>query len=146
MFITAPGLVQHLHPSQVVLRQSRWPAVTLGAELPWYLLVHRVPCGGGRTVSQTTLVGPDHTLRDLLARMPASDVTGLARVVRCTDAGPGWALQWITALWETAPGEPLALGRLLFQLGQDPQLRDHALRPVGEAAGRQLLYAAAAAD
>ena len=40
---------------------------------------------------------------------------------------------------------PESVGRLLFQLGQDPQLRDRALRPVGEAAGRQLLYAAAAA-
>lgn len=144
MFITAPGLVQHLHPSQVVLRQSRWPAVTLGAELPWYLLVHRVAGQDGRAVSQTTLVGRDDTLRDLLACLPAGDVTGLARMARQGEGGAAWAVQWVTALWAAAPHESMALGLLLFQLGADPQLRDRALRPVvGEAAGRQLLFAAA---
>ena len=66
MFITAPGLVQHLHPSQVAPRQAHWPAITLAIERPWYLLVHRVACGG-RTRSQTTLVAWDTTLMALLA-------------------------------------------------------------------------------
>ena len=86
MFITAPGLVQHLHPSQVAPRQAHWPAITLAIERPWYLLVHRVACGG-RTRSQTTLVAWDTTLMALLAIIPAVDVTGVARLHRCTDAG-----------------------------------------------------------
>jgi len=148
VFITAPGLVQHLHPSEVAPRKSHWPAVTLALERPWYLLVHRVACGGGggdggRTQSQTTLVGWDATLLDLLACLPAADITGLARLERRADVGPGWALQWITALWASAPGESAALGGLLFQLGPDPQLRDTQLRPVGPAPGRRLLYAVA---
>ena len=90
MFITAPGLIQHLHPSQVAPRQSHWPAITLALERPWYLLVHRVACGG-RTLTQTTLVGWDTTLLDLLARMPATDVCGMARLDRHAGAAAPWA-------------------------------------------------------
>ena len=142
MFITAPGLVQHLHPSQVAPRQAHWPAITLAIERPWYLLVHRVACGG-RTRSQTTLVAWDTTLMALLAIIPAVDVTGVARLYRCTDAGSGWALQGINALWASAPCEAPALGPLLFQLGADPQVRSTDMQPVGDAPGRRLLYAAA---
>ena len=142
MFITAPGLVQHLHPSEIAPRQDHWPAITLAIERPWYLLVHRVACGG-RTRSQTTLVAWDTTLMALLAIIPVGDVTGVARLHRCTDAGPGWALQGINALWASSPAESATLGPLLFQLGTDPLLRGTDLRPVGDAPGRRLLYAAA---
>ena len=46
MFITAPGLVQHLHPSLVAPRQSRWPAITLALERPWYVLTYDVSYKG----------------------------------------------------------------------------------------------------
>ena len=142
MFITAPGLVQHLHPSQVAPRQAHWPAITLAIERPWYLLVHRVACGG-RARSQTTLVAWDTALRDLLANIPAGDLMGLARLHRRTDGpGPGWALQGVTGLWASAPGELAAVGPLLFQLGTDPQLRCTDLQPVGDAPGRRLLFTA----
>ena len=141
MFITAPGLVQHLHPSQVAPRQTHWPAITLALERPWYLLVHQVSCNGHKR-SQTSLVAWDTTLLDLLARIPVADLSGIARLNRRRGAGPSWALEWISALWAPAPGEPLALGPLLFTLGTDPQLRNTDLLPVGEAAGRRLLYAA----
>ena len=142
MFITAPGLVQHLHPSQVAPRQCHWPAITLAMERPWYLLVHQVACGG-RMRSQTSLVAWDTTLLDLLARMPATDITGIARVDRRHGAGPAWGLQWLDALWAPAPCESSAVGPLLFRLGQDPQLRSTHLQPVGEAPGRRLLFEAA---
>ena len=141
MFITAPGLVQHLHPSQVAPRQTHWPAITLALERPWYLLVHQVSCNGHKR-SQTSLVAWDTTLLDLLAHIPVADLSGIARLERRHDAGPSWALEWISALWAPAPGEPLALGPLLFTLGTDPQLRNTDLQPVGEAAGRRLLYEA----
>ena len=143
MFITAPGLVQHLHPSQVAPRQAHWPAITLAIERPWYLLVHRVACGGG-TLSQTTLVAWDTTLMALLAIIPAVDVTGVARLHRCTDEGPGWALQGVSALWTSAPCEAPAVGPMLFQLGTDPQLRSTDMQPVGDAPGRRLLFQAPA--
>jgi len=141
VFITAPGLVQHLHPSQVALHQSHWPALTLALERPWYLLVYDVSYNGQK-VSQTSLVAWDHTLLDLLAQISVADLSGIARVDRRREAGPSWALEWIGALWAPAPGESAALGPLLLQLGQDPQLRSTDLRPVAEAAGRRLLYAA----
>ncbi|QRR36299.1 hypothetical protein JNX00_10740 [Hydrogenophaga sp. YM1] len=144
MFVTAPGLVQHLHPAQVAPRQTHWPAITLALERPWYLLVHQVSCNGQKR-SQTSLVAWDTTLLDLLARIPIADLSGIARLERRHDAGPSWALEWIGALWAPAPGESPALGPLLFQLGQDPQLRSTDLLPVGEAAGRRLLYEAARA-
>lgn len=144
MFITAPGLVQHLHPSNVAPRQARWPAITLALERPWFLLVHRVLCRGDMR-SQTTLVAWDTTLVALLGCIPAQDVTGLARLHRCADAdaGPGWALQGISALWAPAPGEAPSLGPVLFQLGPDAPLCNADGRPVGDAPGRRLLYAAA---
>ncbi|QRR33914.1 hypothetical protein JNX00_20135 [Hydrogenophaga sp. YM1] len=141
MFITAPGLVQHLHPAQVAPRQTHWPAITLALERPWYLLVHDVSFNG-QMVSQTSLVAWDTTLLDLLAHIPVADLSGIARLERHRGAGPSWALEWISALWAPAPGEPLALGPLLFTLGTDPQLRNTDLLPVGEAAGRRLLYEA----
>ncbi|RFP75552.1 hypothetical protein DY262_20920 [Hydrogenophaga borbori] len=144
MFITAPGLVQHLHPAQVAPRQTHWPAITLALERPWYLLVHEVSCNGQKR-SQTSLVAWDATLLDLLARIPVADLSGIARLDRRREAGPSWALEWIGALWAPAPGESPALGPLLFQLGTDPQLRNTDLLPVGEAAGRRLLYEAARA-
>jgi len=141
VFITAPGLVQHLHPSKVALHQSHWPALTLALERPWYLLVYDVSYNGQK-VSQTSLVAWDHTLLDLLARIPVADLSGIARVDRRREAGPRWALEWIGALWAPAPGESAALGPLLFKLGEDPQLRTADLLPVGEAPGRRLLYEA----
>ncbi len=141
VFITAPGLVQHLHPSHVAPRQTHWPAITLALERPWYLLVHEVSCQG-RKVSQTSLVAWDMTLLDLLAHIPVADLGGIARLDRRRGAGPSWALEWIGALWAPAPGESRALGPLLFTLGTDPQLRNTDGLPVGEAAGRRLLYAA----
>lgn len=143
VFITAPGLVQHLHPAHVAPRQSHWPAITLALERPWYLLVYNVACNG-RRVSQTSLVGWDATLLDLLAHIPVADMGGIARLHRQRGAGPGWVMSWIGALWVPAPGEPPALGPLLFQFGQDPQLRNADLLPVGDAPGRCLLYAAPA--
>ena len=141
MFITAPGLVQFLHPSMVAPRQEHWSAITLALERPWYLLVHEVSYAG-QQVSQTTLVAWDHALLELLACIPVEDLRGIARLDRCREAGPSWVLEWIGALWATAPGEPPALGRLLFTLGQDPQLRNTDLLPVAEAPGRRLLYEA----
>ncbi len=141
MFITAPGLVQHLHPAQVAPRQTHWPAITLAMERPWYLLVHQVVCHGQKR-SQTSLVAWDTTLLDLLAHIPVADLSGIARLDRRHGAGPSWALQWISALWAPAPGESSAVGPLLFQLGADPQLRTTHGLPVAEAPGRRLLYQA----
>src|SRR5690606_14840147 len=76
VFITAPGLVQHLHPSHVAPRQSHWPAITLALEHHWYLLIHDVCCQG-RKLSQTSLVAWDSTLLDLLERIPAADLRGI---------------------------------------------------------------------
>ena len=141
MFITAPGFVQYLHPASVAPRQSHWRAVTLAMERPWYLLVFDVPYQGQK-VSQTSLVGWDDTLLDMLAQIPAGDLSGIARLDRHHGAGPCWTFRWIGALWAAAPGEAEALGPLLFKLGDDPQLRDTELQPVAVAPGRRLLFEA----
>ena len=151
MFITAPGLVQHLHPAHVVLPQGHWAAVTLAVERPWFVLVHRVWCHGQRR-SQTTLVGSDTALRDLLANIAMGDVTGLARLERCADAGAGWVLRPVQALWASAPGEWHTLGPLLLQMDGDAVLRSTDGRAAGDevgagtfdaAPGRRLLYVTA---
>ncbi len=141
MFITAPGLVQHLHPSQVAPRQTHWPAITLALERPWYLLVYDVSFNG-RKVSQTSLVAWDTTLLEMLAQIPVADLSGIARLDRRRGPGPHWALQWIGALWVPSPGEVSSVGPLLLTLDQDPQVRDTRLLPVAEASGRRLLYEA----
>jgi hypothetical protein len=141
LFITAPGLVQHLHPSSVAPRQSHWPAITLSLESPWYLLVYGVSYNG-RKVSQTSLVAWDATLLDMLARIPVADLTGIARLDRRREPGPSWAFQWIGALWAPSPCEASAVGPLLFKLGEDPQVCDTRLLPVADTPGRRLLYEA----
>jgi len=141
VFITAPGLVQYLHPSQVAPRQTHWPAVTLALERPWYLLVHDVCCHGQRR-SQTTLVGWDAGLLDLLAQIPAADLSGIARLAPRHGTRLRWALEWMGALWAPAPGESPAVGPLLFRLSGDLQLRTTNGSPVGDAPGRRLLFEA----
>jgi hypothetical protein len=141
MFLTAPCLVQHLHPSLVAPRQSHWPAITLALERPWYLLTYDVSCTG-RKVSQTSMVAWDTALLDMLARIPATDLTGIARLDRRREPGPSWAVQWIGALWAPSPSEAPALGPLLFTLDNDPQVRDTRMHPIADAPGRCLLYEA----
>ncbi len=142
MFITASGLVQYLHPSQVAPRQTHWPALTLSMERPWCLLVYDVSYNGQK-LSQTSLVAWDNTLLDLLAEIPVADLTGIARLDRRREPGPRWAFNWIGALWAPSPHETPSVGPLLFRLNDDPHVRDSRLLPVPHAAGRRLLYEAA---
>lgn len=144
MFITAPGLVQHLHPSLVALRQSHWSAVTLALERPWYLLTYDVSYKG-QQVSQTSLVAWEAPLLEMLAQIPPADVTGIARLERRREPGPSWALRRIGALWAPSPREAQATSPLLFKLDDDPEVRDTGLLPVSEEPGRRLLYAASLA-
>lgn len=96
----------------------------------------------GKKVSQTTLVAWDATLLDMLAQIPAQDLSGIARLDRRREAGPSWEVQWIGALWAPSPKEAAVVGPMLFTLGDDPQVRDTRLLPVPEEPGRRLLYAA----
>ena len=144
MFITASGSASCLHPSNVTRQQHHWGVATRALEAPWYLLVYDVTCHRRRRVSQTSLVAWDETLVDMLARIPAADVTGIGRLDRRHGSGPCWSLQWIEALWQPAPSEARDLGPLLLKLGDDPQVRDALLRPVGDMQGRRLLYGATA--
>ena len=121
VFITAPGLIQHLHPSQVAPRQAHWPAITLAIERPWYLLVHRVACGG-RTRSQTTLVAWDTTLMALLACIPVADLMGMARLERRTDEGAGSAPSIGAA--SGARSKSLAVGRAQIKAKGRPVQHD----------------------
>ncbi|WP_322468975.1 hypothetical protein SOM08_11550 [Hydrogenophaga sp. SNF1] len=143
MFITAPGLVQHFHPSQVAPRQSHWQAITLSMERPWYLLVYDVSYRG-KKVSQTSLVAWDSTLLDMLAQIPVANLTGIARLDRRRDSGPSWSVSWIGALWAPAPCEAASVGPLLFKLDDDPHVRNALLLPMPAAPGRRLLYKASA--
>jgi hypothetical protein len=140
MFITANGSASFLHPSNVAHQQHHWTVATRALEAPWYLLVYDVTCHRRRRVSQTSLVAWEESLVDMLARIPAADVTGIGRLDRRHGAGPCWSLQWIDALWQPAPNEARAVGPLLLKLGDDPQVRDALLRPVGDMQGRRLLH------
>ncbi|NIM41340.1 MAG: hypothetical protein GTN84_09560 [Hydrogenophaga sp.] len=141
MFTTAPGLVQYLHPSQVAPRQSHWPAITLSMERPWCLLVYDVSYNGQK-LSQTSLVAWDNTLLDLLAKIPVTDLKGIARLDRRRDSGPSWSFNWIDALWTPAPCEAPSVGALLFKLSDDPHVRNGRMQPMPGAPGRRLLYQA----
>ena len=140
VFITAPGLVQHLHPSLVAPRQSHWPALTLALERHWYLLTYDVAYKGQK-VSQTSLVAWDDTLLEMLARIPRADLTGIARLERRREPGPTWALHWISELWAPLPSEAQAMDPLLFKL-DEPHTRDTRLLPASDEPRRGLLYAA----
>lgn len=141
MFITAPGLVQHLHPSLIAPRQSHWSAVTLALERPWYLLTYDVSYKGQK-VSQTSLVAWDAALLEMLAQTPRADLTGIARLEPRREPGPSWTFHWIEALWAPSPREAQGVGPLLFKFDNDPQVRDTRLLPVCDEPGRSLLYGA----
>lgn len=91
-------------------------------------------------MSQTSLVACEEALLDMLAEIAAADVHGLARLDRRHGYGPCWGLQWIDAVWRPAPEEARKVGPLLIRRDSDPVVRDALLRPVGEVAGRQLVY------
>ena len=141
VFITAPAFVQFLHPSSVAPRQEHWPAITLALERPWYMVIHTVPCHG-KKVSQTSLVGWDSTLLDMLDEIPAVDLCGIARLERRCDQGPSWSFHWVRALWAPSLDEAPSVGPLLLKLDDDPQVRSADLLPVCDAPGRRLLYEA----
>lgn len=142
MFITTNGATPFLHPSRVARQQKHCAVVTRALEAPWYLLVYEVTCHQQRKVSQTSLVAWDEALVDMLTRIPPTDLTGIGRLDRHHGPGPCWNLQWLDALWKPAPDEVRAVGPLLLKLGDDAQVRDALLRPVGDVPGRRLLYGA----
>ncbi len=144
MFIPAKGSAPFLHPSRVSRKQNHWSVVTRALEAPWYLLVYDVTCQWGHKVSQTSLVACDEALVDMLAEMAAADVHGLACLDRRHGPGPCWGLHWIDAVWKPAPEEARTVGRLLIRCDAESVVRDAFLRPVGEVAGRRLLYERAA--
>lgn len=140
MFITTEGCAPISHPSKLGSKLRLHEVVTQALEAPWYLLVYDVNCGKGRRVSQTSLVGCDDALVDLLDTMNVTDIRSLGRLDRrpCTDSS--WGLKWISAVWKPGPRENRMTGPLLLRFDAEPTVRDALLRPVAERPGRRLLY------
>jgi hypothetical protein len=120
--------------------QNHWPIVTRALEAPWYLLVYDVTCSKGRRVSQTSLVGSDEALLELLGDVAAADLKSIGRLDRRHGTAACWELRWVAALWRPAPAEVRMAGPLLIRFYAETLVRDVLLRPVGELAGRRLLY------
>jgi hypothetical protein len=140
MFITSNGSASFHHPSIAPHKQKHWTVVTCALEGPWYLVVYDVTCRKGRRVSQTSLVGCDEALVDMLGEIAVDDVKGIGRVDRRHGPGHSWELKWLDALWTPARGEIRKVGPLLLRFDAEPSLRDALLRPVGESPGRRLLF------
>ena len=141
VFITSEGCSAFLHPSKVTRKLKQWKVVTRPLEGPWYLMVYDVICNKGRWVSQTSLVGCDEALVDLLETMDAADLRGIGRLDRHHCSGPSWRLTWLDAVWKPGRGVVGSVGRLLLRFKAEPGVGYALLRPVGEVAGRRLLYA-----
>lgn len=141
MFITSDGSASFRHPSIAPHKQKQWTVVTRALEGPWYLVVYDVTCSKGRRVSQTSLVGCDEALVEMLGESSVTDVKGIGRLDRCHGPGPRWGLKWIDALWIPALDEARKVGPLLLRFETEPMVRDALLRPVGEVPERRLLYA-----
>ena len=142
MFITTEGCAPIQHPSRLASNLRRYEVVTQALEAPWYLLVYDVTCGKGRRVSQTSLVGCDKALVNLLEMMVAADIRGVGRLDRCHSSGPNWELKWIGAVWEPGLGEARMAGPLLLRFEAEQVVRDAMLRPVAEVGGRRRVYEA----
>jgi len=142
VFITTEGCVPIQHPSTLAGKLKRSEVVTQALEAPWYLLVYDVTCGKGRRVSQTSLVGCDKALVNLLETMVAADIRNIGRLDRRHRSGPSWGLKWIASVWKPGRSEARVVGELLLRFEAEPVVRDALLRPAGEAAERRLLYEA----
>lgn len=142
MFITSKGLASFRHPSIAPHRQKHWTGVICALEAPWYLVVYDVTCRKGRRVSQTSLVGCDEALVEMLGEIAVSDLKGIGRLDRQHGSSPNWGLKWINALWKPARGEARKVGPLLLRFEAEPMVLNAFLRPVGEVTGRLLLYEA----
>lgn len=142
MFITTESCAPIQHPSRIASKLRRCEVVTQALEAPWYLLVYDVTCSKGRRVSQTSLVGCDKALVDLLETMDAADIRGIGRLDRRHSSGPNWGLKWIDAVWKPGLGEARMGGPLLLRLDAESVVRDALLRSVGDVAGRRLVYEA----
>ncbi|AOS78592.1 MULTISPECIES: hypothetical protein [Hydrogenophaga] len=142
MFITSNGSASFRHPSIAPHKQKHWTVVTCALEGPWYLVVYEVTCRKGRRVSQTSLVGCEEALVDMLGEIAVADMKGIGRLDRHHGPNPGWGLKWIDTLWKPTRGEARKVGPLLFRFDAEPFVRDVLLRPVEEWPGRRLLYRA----
>lgn len=141
MFITSNGSASFRHPSIAPHKQKHWAVVTCALEGPWYLVVYEVTCSKGRRVSQTSLVGCDEALVNMLGEIAVTDVKGIGRLDRHHGPGPSWSLKWIDALWKPSLAEARKVGPLLLSFDAEPLVRDVLLRPVREMPERRLLYA-----
>jgi len=142
MFITSNGSASFRHPSIAPHKQKHWTVVTCALEGPWYLVVYDVTCRKGRRVSQTSLVGCDEALVEMLETMDATDIRGMGRLDRHHCSGLSWGLKWINSVWKPGRNEARVVGPLLFRFDAEPMVRDALLRPVGVEPERRLLYAA----
>lgn len=103
-------------------------------------MIYDVTCSKGSRVSQTSLVGCDVALVEMLGEIAVADVKGIGRLDRGHGPSPSWELKWIDALWTPALGEARKMGPLLLRFDAEPLVRDALLRPVGESPERRLLY------
>lgn len=142
MFITYNGFASFRHPSIAPHKQKHWTVVTRALEGPWYLVVYDVTCWKGRRVSQTSLVGCDEALVEMLGEIAVADVKGIGRLDRCHGPSPSWELKWVDALWKPALREARKVGPLLLRFDGEPLVRDALLRPVTDSPERRLLYSA----
>ena len=140
MFITSNGSNPFRHPSIAPHKLQHWTVVTRALEGPWYLVVYDVTCRKGRRVSQTSLVGCDEALVDMLSEIAVADVKGIGRLDRCHGPSPSWSFKWINALWTPVLGEARKVGPLLLRFNAEGLVRDALLRQVAELPGRRLLY------
>ena len=140
MFITSNGSNAFRHPSIAPHKLKHWSVVTRALEGPWYLLVYDVNDCRGRRVSQTSFVGCEDALLEMLGEIGVADVKGVGRLDRQHGPGTNWSLKWIDALWEPAFGEARKVGPLLLRCVGDPLVLDAQLRPVAALPTRRLLY------
>lgn len=140
MFITSNGSGSFRHPSIAPHKQKHWTVVTCALEGPWYLVVYDVTCRKGRRVSQTSLVGCEEALLEMLGEIDIVDVRGIGRLDRNHGPEPNWCLKWIDALWAPAHGEGRTVGALLLRFEAEALVRDALLLPVTDLPGRRPLY------
>lgn len=142
MFITSNGSNPFRHPSIAPHEQKHWTVVTCALEGPWYLVVYDVTCRKGQRVSQTSLVGCEDALVEMLGQIAVADLKGIGRLDRQHGLNPNWSLKWIDSLWKPAHGEAREVGPLLLRFAAEPMVWDALMRPVREPPVQSLLYSA----
>jgi hypothetical protein len=140
MFETRPQFEQWIPPSLGMEGSHYWHMVVLSSNLPWYLLRYQLRTDDDESITQTTAIAWESTLRSVLETLERDSAVDLSIMTLDYEVG-AWSLRRVTEVWLAGPNDKEEAGPLLFRLHGSSQLLSTHLEPVSSPGAQRTLLA-----